>query len=154
MEYQALDWWVFCPINPATQHIILKIVGFQVDVMAAVLPKIATVFCSLFVLLATDTTPAFRTRIFTSFPLQCHTVRLLFTLPESFYYINFGLLIMWPVSQIISGMTLVFLLSREKCELKCQNELFLKYHFSGNTNVYVFINEIIWWTFDVIIDNP
>ena len=29
---------------------------------------------------------------------------------------------------------------------------FLKYHFSGNTNVYVFIAEIIWQKFDVIID--
>ena len=82
----------FCE-KPSSQVSLYFVFRVQVDVMAAVLPKIATVFCSLFVLLATDTTPAFRTRIFTSFPLQCHTVRLLFTLPKSFYYINFGLLI-------------------------------------------------------------
>ena len=41
---------------------------------------------------------------------------------------------------------------KTKCESKCQNELILKYHFSGNTSVYVFITEIIWLTFDAIID--
>ena len=52
-----------------------------------------------------------------------------------------------------------FSVIRSKCfktkrESKCQNELFLKYHFSGNTSVYVFITEIIWRTFVVIIDDP
>ena len=47
-----------------------------------------------------------------------------------------------------------FFYFKTKQDLKCQNELFLKYHFSGNTSVYVFITEIIWPTFDVIIDNP
>ena len=42
---------------------------------------------------------------------------------------------------------------KTKCELKCQNELFLKYHLAGNTSFYVFITETIWWTFDVIIDD-
>ena len=32
---------------------------------------------------------------------------------------------------------------KTKHELKCQNEVFLKYHFSGNTSVSVFITEII-----------
>ena len=32
---------------------------------------------------------------------------------------------------------------KTKRELKCQNELFLKNHFSGNTSVYVFITEIM-----------
>ena len=32
---------------------------------------------------------------------------------------------------------------KTKHELKCQNELFLKYHFSGNTSFYDFITEII-----------
>ena len=41
---------------------------------------------------------------------------------------------------------------KTKDELKCQNELFLKYHLYGNINVYVFITEIIWWIFDMIID--
>ena len=41
-----------------------------------------------------------------------------------------------------------------KRELKCQNELFLKYHFSENTSLYVLITEIIWQTFDLIIDKP
>ena len=35
-----------------------------------------------------------------------------------------------------------------------QHELFLKYNFSGNTSVNVFIKKIISQTFDVIIDNP
>ena len=52
---------------------------------------------------------------------------------------------------INTGVSVVF---KTKSELKCQNELFLKYHFSGNTSVYVFITEIIWQTFDVIIDDP
>ena len=37
------------------------------------------------------------------------------------------------------------------------NELFLKYHYSGNTIVYGFITEIILdldLDFDVVIDNP
>ena len=38
------------------------------------------------------------------------------------------------------GVPVVF---KTKCELKCQNELFLKYHFSGDTSFYVFITEII-----------
>ena len=29
LEHQTLDWWVVCPIDPATQRIILKIVEFQ-----------------------------------------------------------------------------------------------------------------------------
>jgi hypothetical protein len=37
---------------------------------------------------------------------------------------------------INTGVSVVF---KTKSELKCQNELFLKYHFSGNTSVYVFI---------------
>ena len=31
--------------------------------------------------------------------------------------------------------------SRQNRELKCQNELFLKYNFSGNTGLHVFIAE-------------
>ena len=49
------------------------------------------------------------------------------------------------------GVSVVF---NTKHELKCQNELFLKYHFSGNTSVSVFITKIIWQTFDIIVDNP
>ena len=41
-----------------------------------------------------------------------------------------------------------------KRELKCQNELFLKCHLSGNTSNYVFIPELIWQTFGVIFDDP
>ena len=41
-----------------------------------------------------------------------------------------------------------------KCESKCPTELFLKYHFTGNTRVFISINEIIWQTFYGIIDNP
>ena len=37
----------------------------------------------------------------------------------------------------------VSVVSKTKCELKWQNELFLKYHFSGNTSFYVFITEIV-----------
>ena len=50
------------------------------------------------------------------------------------------------VRQIISVIktnTCVFVVFETKRELKCQNELFLKYHFSGNTSLYVFITEII-----------
>ena len=52
---------------------------------------------------------------------------------------------------INTGVSVVF---KIKCELKCQNELSLEYYFSGNTSVYFFITEIIWQTFDVIIDDP
>ena len=38
----------------------------------------------------------------------------------------------------------VFVLFKTKCELKCQDELFLQYNFSGNTEFYD--------PFDVIID--
>ena len=63
----------------------------------------------------------------------------------SFYYVNYGSsIISSKVSQIISVMT--------KHELECKNKLTLNYHFSGNTSLHVFITEIIWWTFDVIID--
>ena len=34
---------------------------------------------------------------------------------------------------INTGVSVVF---KTKCELKCQNELFLKYHFSGNTKEF------------------
>ena len=43
---------------------------------------------------------------------------------------------------------------KTKRELKCQNELFLKYNFSGNISVFVFITEVISQTFDVIVDDP
>ena len=52
---------------------------------------------------------------------------------------------------INSGVSVVF---KTKHELRCQNELFLKYHFSGNTSLYVFITENILKTFDVITDDP
>ena len=41
---------------------------------------------------------------------------------------------------INTGVSVVF---KTKRELKRQNELFLKYHFSGNTSVYVIITELI-----------
>ena len=56
------------------------------------------------------------------------------------------------VCQIISVIkinTCSFVVFKSKYELKCQNELF-----SGNTECFLFITEIIWRTFDVIIDNP
>ena len=34
LEHQTLGQWVICSSNPATQHIILKIVGFQVSILA------------------------------------------------------------------------------------------------------------------------
>ena len=55
---------------------------------------------------------------------------------------------------VIKINTCVFVVFETKRELKCQNELFLKYHFSGNTSVFVFITEIFQPTFDVIIDYP
>ena len=45
------------------------------------------------------------------------------------------------VRQIISVMktnTGVFFVSTQKSELKCQNELFLLYHFSEKTRVFMF----------------
>ena len=48
----------------------------------------------------------------------------------------------------------VFVVFKTKPEWKCQNELLLKYNFSGNTSFYLCITEIIWRTFDRIIDNP
>ena len=44
---------------------------------------------------------------------------------------------------LIKTNTCVFVVFKTKHELKCQNELLLKYHFSGNTRLYVFITEII-----------
>ena len=41
---------------------------------------------------------------------------------------------------IKTGLSVVF---KTKSELKCQNELFVKYHISGHTSLYVFITEII-----------
>ena len=49
------------------------------------------------------------------------------------------------------GVSVVF---KSECELKCQNEVCLKYDFSGNTSLYVSITEIIWLTFDVAINDP
>ena len=40
---------------------------------------------------------------------------------------------------IKTGVSVVF---KTKNELKCQNELLLNYHFSGNASFYVFITEI------------
>ena len=42
---------------------------------------------------------------------------------------------------INTGFSVVF---KTKCELKCQNELFLKYHFSGNTSLHWSIRWINW----------
>ena len=61
------------------------------------------------------------------------------------------------VCQIISVIktnTYVFVAFKTKRGLRCQNELFLLYHFSGNPECFVLITEIIWLTFYVIIDNP
>ena len=69
---------------------------------------------------------------------------LSYTITESFYYVNYGSSIIASNNlsneNINNGVSAVF---KTKRELKCQNELFLKYHFSGNTSVYVFITEII-----------
>ena len=61
------------------------------------------------------------------------------------------------VCQIISVIkinTCSFVVFNTKWELKCHNDFFLLYHFSGNTECFLFITEIIWQTFDIIIDNP
>ena len=78
-------------------------------------------------------------------------------LSESFYNVNNGSsIITSKVSHNLSnenkntGVSVVF---KAKRELKRQKELFLYYHFSGNTSASVFITEIIWRTFEVIIDN-
>ena len=75
---------------------------------------------------------------------------------ESFYSVNYGPSInMSNVSKMISVMkTYFFVVYRTKRELKCQNKLFLKYNFSGNISLYVYITEIILQMFDVLIDNP
>ena len=52
---------------------------------------------------------------------------------------------------INTGVSGVF---KTKRKLECQNQLFLKFHFFGNTSFHVFITEIIWRTFRVIIDDP
>ena len=44
---------------------------------------------------------------------------------------------------VIKTNTCVFVVFKTKRELKCQNELFLKYNFSGNTSLYAFITDII-----------
>ena len=76
-----------------------------------------------------------------------------------FKYVNYGSSII--MSKSLSNnlgnknkhCTGIFVVFKTKRELKCQNELFLKHHFSGNTSLYVFITEIIWWTFDKMIDD-
>ena len=78
---------------------------------------------------------------------------------QSFYYVNYEWsIIASKVSQIFlsneninTDVSVVFKTNRE---LKCQTELLLNYHFSGNTILYVFIAEIIWRAFDVIVDDP
>ena len=68
-------------------------------------------------------------------------------LAQSFCYVNYGSSIFTSkVSEIISVMetqTQFSVVFKMKCELKCQNELFLKSHLSGITSIYVFITEII-----------
>ena len=69
---------------------------------------------------------------------------------ESFYYVNYGLSIITSNKlsneNINTGVSVVF---KTKRELKCQDKLFFKYHFSRNTSLYVhkdtyvFITEII-----------
>ena len=61
-------------------------------------------------------------------------------LAESFYYVNYGSSIILSkvrliisVNEPINTGSVVF---KAKHELKCQNEVLLKYHFSGNTNVF------------------
>ena len=44
------------------------------------------------------------------------------------------------IDNINTDVPVVF---KTKRELKCQNELFLEYNFSGNISIYVFITEII-----------
>ena len=80
---------------------------------------------------------------------------------RGFYYVNYGLSIITSYSSNFFWFLVRCFFSKikNKCfkakrELKCQNKLFLKCHFSGNTSVYVFIPEIIWQTFEGIIDNP
>ena len=78
---------------------------------------------------------------------------LLDPIAESFYNVNYGSSIITSksLSKNISNQLLFFFVFKKKCELKCQNELFLKYHFSGNTSISVFITEIIWLTFDILL---
>ena len=65
----------------------------------------------------------------------------LLTWAESFYYVKYWLsIIMSKVSlsneNINTGVSVVF---KTKHELKCQNKLFFKYHFSGNTSLKDFL---------------
>jgi hypothetical protein len=80
----------------------------------------------------------------------------LLTWAESFYYVKYWLsIIKSKISlsneNINTGVSVVF---KTKHELKYQKKLFLIHHSSGDTMFYIFITEIIWWTFDVIIDSP
>ena len=69
---------------------------------------------------------------------------------ESFYYVKYGSTIInycvksqsnnLSNENINIGVSDVF---KTKCELKCRNELILKYVFSGNTSIYFFITEFI-----------
>ena len=67
---------------------------------------------------------------------------------QSFYYVNYeSSIIASKVSQICLSNeninTDVSVVFKTKSESKCHNQQILKYHFSGNTNVFVFITEII-----------
>ena len=78
------------------------------------------------------------------------------TLAESFYYVRQLLIVNYYIKRQSNKLSehWRFFVFKTKCELKCPNELFLNCHFSGNTSVSVFIIEIIWQNFDVIIDDP
>ena len=55
---------------------------------------------------------------------------------ESFYYVNYGLSIITSNKlsneNINTGVSVVF---KTKRELKCQDKLFLRYHFTRNTSL-------------------
>ena len=59
------------------------------------------------------------------------------TIAESFYNVNYGssIIMSKSLSKNLSNQNaFVFVVFKTKRELKRQNELFLKYHFSGNTS--------------------
>ena len=76
-------------------------------------------------------------------PSECGPSNLVvLALVESFFNVKYGSsIITSKVSQKISAMktpVFVSVVFKTNRELKCQNELFLKYHFSGNTSVFLF----------------
>ena len=73
-------------------------------------------------------------------------------LPRQLWKVNYYIKKFHQIISVVKANASIFVVFKTKRELKCQNELFLSYHFSENTECLCF--HYVLRFFDIINDDP